>query len=216
MKKRTLSVMFALVFLSLTLVGCASAPALPDGDVKVVKQEVTGVINLLLKSADYGQKSTTVASMVLPKDAQYKVNITLETFEGGNSTGIQEITSYTTQMMKDDSITHIIMNAGNGEVPSIFSISEVDEEKTVDPKVPEFKMTKTYLPALEFDAKTDVAEIGMGFGEEFILTGYVKFKADDAKKVSIDLTKYEDEVMNYDKVYLLKGQVTQVTEADAN
>ena len=214
MKRRSLSMLFGMLLLSLTLVGCSSGPQLPDGDVKVVKQDVSGVINLLLESADYGSKSTTVASMLLPKDAAYNVNVVLETYEGEEMLESQELVAYQTQTITKESITHIIMNAGSGEVPSIFSISEIDEEKTEDPKLPEFKMTKTYLPALDYDLKVDLEAVGTDLNTDVVLAGYVKFKADDTEKAPIDLLTYKEDVKNYEKAYILKANVSPVkTEA---
>ena len=50
--------------------------------------------------------------------------------------------------MEKNSIVHLILNIGQGDVRSIFSIAEVDKEKTTNDKDPEYKAVKTGLHRL--------------------------------------------------------------------
>ncbi|MGL4338383.1 MAG: hypothetical protein ACRCST_15980 [Turicibacter sp.] len=209
MKLKKLSLLAGAALVTVGLVGCSSGAQLPEGDVKVVKQEVQGVIGLLLESADYGANQTTVASMLLPKDAQYNINVVMEEYVDGTLTNTKELANHTTQMIKKDSIIHMIMNAGNTEESrSIFSIGEVDEEKTTNPKSPEFKMEKTYEPGFNYDLKSDITTLGKALDEEFAISAYVKFKENDVEKMAINLDTYADEVGNYASVYVLKAKVS--------
>ena len=52
--------------LTIGLVGCTGVSAkLPEGDVKIVNQDLQGTVDLL-KSSNYGGDKSTVASVVLP------------------------------------------------------------------------------------------------------------------------------------------------------
>lgn len=94
-----------------------------------MNQEVSGVIGLLLESADYGPNQSTVASMLLPTGSSYDINMTVEQYENGELVNTIDIPTYTTETMEKNSIVHMILNIGQGDVKSIFSIAEVDKEK---------------------------------------------------------------------------------------
>ena len=133
MKMKKLSAIVAAVVITASLAGCTAGGAkLPEGDVKIVNQQVQGVVELLLESANYGEDKSTVASMVLPKDSQYDVNLYMEKYNNGELIETKELTKYTTETIEKDSIIHIIMNAAranDGEADkSIYSIAEVDKE----------------------------------------------------------------------------------------
>lgn len=52
---KKVGLMVSALLVTVGLAGCGAAN-LPEGDVKIVNQEVSGVIGLLLESADYGTK----------------------------------------------------------------------------------------------------------------------------------------------------------------
>ena len=56
MKVKKIGLMMSAVAVAIGLVGCQSTN-LPEGDVKIVNQQVSGVIGLLLESADYGPET---------------------------------------------------------------------------------------------------------------------------------------------------------------
>ncbi|HAX73120.1 MAG TPA: hypothetical protein DCY20_06315 [Firmicutes bacterium] len=208
MSLKKLSVFMGAALLSVGLVGCSTGSNLPEGDVKVVKQEVSGVISLLLESANYGPNHTTVASMVLPQDSQYTLNVTMEEYENGELVNTRELANHTTDMITKESIVHVIMNAGMGvDEQSIFSIAEVDSEKTTDTSSPEYKSSKSFETGIDYDEKVDLVQVGTDLGEEVVVTAYVKYKADATEKAPITLETYKDEVSNYEKVSVLKVKV---------
>ncbi|WP_291654048.1 hypothetical protein [Clostridium sp.] len=214
MKIKKLSAIVAAVVITASLAGCTAGGAkLPEGDVKIVNQQVQGVVELLLESANYGEDKSTVASMVLPKDSQYDVNLSMEKYNNGELVETKELTKYTTETIEKDSIVHIIMNIAktNDEEAdkSIYSIAEVDKENTKDAKNPEYKITKTYGESIDFDSKSEVNQVGKNLDEEATLIGLVKFKEEDSEKVAINLDSYKDEVGKYEAVNIIKIKVTK-------
>ncbi|WP_195429377.1 hypothetical protein [Clostridium sp. D46t1_190503_E9] len=214
MKIKKLSAIVAAVVITASLAGCTAGGAkLPEGDVKIVNQQVQGVVELLLESANYGEDKSTVASMVLPKDSQYDVSLYVEKYSNGELSETKELTKYTTETIEKDSIVHIIMNtakSNDGEADkSIYSIAEVDKENTKDAKNPEYKITKTYGESIDFDSKSEVSQIGKNLDEEITLIGLVKFKDDDSEKATINLDSYKDEVGKYASVNIIKVKVTK-------
>ncbi|AYE35335.1 hypothetical protein [Clostridium septicum] len=215
MKMKKLSLLVATLALTVGLAGCmpGSNAKLPEGDVKVAKQEIQGVVDLLLKSADYGKDESTVASILLPQDSQYNINVVMEKYKDGKLVDTKEITNYTTEKIEKNSIVHMILNVGkasDGENSrSIYSIAEVDKEKTKDEKNPEYKLTKINEHSLDYDVKSEVAQIGKNLDEEVTLAGYVKFKEDDTEKPAINLDTYKDEVSKYKEVSIVKMKVTK-------
>ncbi|WP_195263207.1 hypothetical protein [Clostridium sp. 1001275B_160808_H3] len=214
MKIKKLSAIVAAVAITASLAGCTAGGAkLPEGDVKIVNQQVQGVVELLLESANYGEDKSTVASMVLPKDSQYDVSLYVEKYSNGELSETKELTKYTTETIEKDSIVHIIMNtakSNDGEADkSIYSIAEVDKENTKDAKNPEYKITKTYGESIDFDSKSEVSQIGKNLDEEITLIGLVKFKDDDSEKAAINLDSYKDEVGKYASVNIIKVKVTK-------
>lgn len=215
MKMKKLSLLVATLALTVGLAGCMPGgnAKLPEGDVKVAKQEIQGVVDLLLKSADYGKDESTVALILLPQDSQYNINVVMEKYKDGELLDTKEITNYTTEKIEKNSIVHMILNVGkasDGENSrSIYSIAEVDKEKTKDEKNPEYKLTKINEASLDYDVKSEVAQIGKNLDEEVTLAGYVKFKEDDTEKTAINLDTYKDEASKYKEVSIVKMKVTK-------
>ena len=82
MIKKKISFFLAALAITVGLVGCTSSATskLPEGDVKVINQEINGIVELLLEASDYGNDKSTVASMVLPQDSMYNINLTVEKY----------------------------------------------------------------------------------------------------------------------------------------
>lgn len=213
MKIKKISGLLAAVVLTVGLAGCTSGAQLPEGDVKIVNQQVQGVVELLLESANYGNDKSTVASMVLPKDSQYDINLFAEKYLNGELVETKEIANYTTETIEKDSITHIIINTAklnDGEADkSIYSIAEIDRENTEDSKNPEYKISKFYGEAIDFDSKSSLTQVGKNLDEEAALVGLVKFKEDDSEKAEINLDSYKDEVSKYSEATIIKVKVTK-------
>ena len=203
MKLKKIGLMVSALLVTIGLAGCGAAN-LPQGDVKIVNQQISGVIGLLLESADYGPEQSTVASMVLPTGSAYDINMTVEQYEKGELVNTIEIPAYTTNVVEKNSIIHMILNAGKGDVKSIFSIAEVDPEKTKDKKNPEYKVTKTNAQSLDFDRRVAIQQYGGELNQEVVLAAYTKGGSAD-----INLETYKNEVSNYDKVSVAKVTVTQ-------
>ena len=68
----------ACAVMSILLVTGCSAAKLPEGDVKVVNQQMSGVIDLLLKSANYGEDQSTVESVLLPTGSSYEIKMVVD------------------------------------------------------------------------------------------------------------------------------------------
>lgn len=213
MKIKKISGLLAAVVLTVGLAGCTSGAQLPEGDVKIVNQQVQGVVELLLESANYGNDKSTVASMVLPKDSQYDINLFAEKYLNGELVETKEIANYTTETIEKDSITHIVINTAklnDGEADkSIYSIAEIDRENTEDSKNPEYKISKFYGEAIDFDSKSALTQVGKNLEEEAALVGLVKFKEDDSEKSQINLDSYKDEVSKYSEATIIKVKVTK-------
>lgn len=213
MKIKKISGLLAAVVLTVGLAGCTSGTQLPEGDVKIVNQQVQGVVELLLESANYGNDKSTVASMVLPKDSQYDINLFAEKYLNGELVETKEIANYTTETIEKDSITHIVINTAklnDGEADkSIYSIAEIDRENTEDSKNPEYKISKFYGEAIDFDSKSALTQVGKNLEEEAALVGLVKFKEDDSEKAAINLDSYKDEVSKYSEATIIKVKVTK-------
>ena len=109
----------ACAMMSLLLVTGCSGAKLPEGDVKVVNQQVSGVIDLLLQSADYGGNQSTVTSMLLPTGSSYDIKMAVEQYEAGQLVNTIEVPTYTTEEMEKNSLIHLILNIGKEDVKSI-------------------------------------------------------------------------------------------------
>ncbi|MGN1029424.1 MAG: hypothetical protein ACI4P7_04980, partial [Bacilli bacterium] len=191
MKIKKISTLLVGIILTVGLAGCKKASSnIPEGDVKVVNQEIQGVVELILKSANYGSDKSTVVSMVLPKDSEYNINLSMEKYLNGQLQETKEIANYGTDNIKKDSIIHIVLNtakANDGEADkSIYSIAEIDSENTKDNKNPNYKVSRYYGEPINFDSKTSVAKIGKDLEEEVTLVGLVKYKENDTEKPTIN------------------------------
>lgn len=213
MKIKKISALLVAVVLTVGLAGCTSGTQLPEGDVKIVNQQVQGVVELLLESSNYGNDKSTVASMVLPKDSQYNIHLFAEKYSNGDFVETNEIANYSTDTIEKDSIIHIVINTAkinDGEADkSIYSIAEVDKENKEDSSNPEYKVSKFYGEALDFDAKSALTQVGKNLDEDVALVGLVKFKEEDNEKNTINLDSYKDEVGKYSEVTIIKAKVTK-------
>lgn len=200
---KKISLMLSALVVTLGLAGCGAAN-LPEGDVKIVNQEISGVVGLLLESADYGANQSTVASMLLPTGSAYDINMTVEQYENGELVNTIEIPTYTTDTMEKNSIVHMILNIGQDDVKSIFSIAEVDKEKTTDDQNPEYKVEKTDAPAINFENRVAIEQYGGALNQDVVLAAYTTGGSD-----AINLETYQDEVVNYNTVSVVKANITQ-------
>ena len=194
----------ACAMMSLLLVTGCSGAKLPEGDVKVVNQQVSGVIDLLLQSADYGGNQSTVTSMLLPTGSSYDIKMAAEQYEAGQLVNTIEVPTYTTEEMEKNSLIHLILNIGKEDVKSIFSIAEVDNEKTTDKKNPEYKMEKTNAPAINFEKRVTLDQYGGELGKEFVLAAYTTGGSSD-----MNLETYQDELANYETASIVKVTITK-------
>ncbi len=214
MKIKKISALLVAMAITIGLAGCTTAGTkLPEGDVKVINQEIQGVVELLLQASDYGNDKSTVTSMVLPQDSEYNINLSVEKYLNGELVDTKEIANYTTETIAKDSIIHIVLNTAkmNDEEAdkSIYSIAEIDSENTEDNSNPEYKVTKYYGEAIDFDSKSSVEQVGKALDEEVTLIGLVKFKEDDTEKSAINLDSYKDEVGNYSEVTIINAKVNK-------
>ena len=200
---KKVGLMVSALLVTVGLAGCGAAN-LPEGDVKIVNQEVSGVIGLLLESADYGPNQSTVASMLLPTGSSYDINMTVEKYENGELVNTIDIPTYTTETMEKNSIVHMILNIGQGDVKSIFSIAEVDKEKTTNDKNPEYKAVKTDAPAINFENRVAIEQYGGALNQDVVLAAYTT-----GGSAAINLETYQDEVANYNTVSVVKANITQ-------
>ena len=200
---KKVGLMVSALLVTVGLAGCVAAN-LPEGDVKIVNQEVSGVIGLLLESADYGPNQSTVASMLLPTGSSYDINMTVEQYENGELVNTIDIPTYTTETMEKNSIVHMILNIGQGDVKSIFSIAEVDKEKTTNDKNPEYKAVKTDAPAINFENRVAIEQYGGALNQDVVLAAYTT-----GGSAAINLETYQDEVANYNTVSVVKANITQ-------
>lgn len=200
---KKISLMLSALVVTLGLAGCGAAN-LPEGDVKIVNQDISGVVGLLLESADYGANQSTVASMLLPTGSAYDINMTVEQYENGELVNTIEIPTYTTDTMEKNSIVHMILNIGQDDVKSIFSIAEVDKEKTTDDQNPEYKVEKTDAPAINFENRVAIDQYGGELGQDVVLAAYTT-----GGSTTINLETYQDEVANYNTVSVVKANITQ-------
>ena len=200
---KKVGLMVSALLVTVGLAGCGAAN-LPEGDVKIVNQEVSGVIGLLLESADYGPNQSTVASMLLPTGSAYDINMTVEQYENGELVNTIDIPTYTTETMEKNSIVHMILNIGQGDVKSIFSIAEVDKEKTTNDKNPEYKAVKTDAPAINFENRVAIEQYGGVLNQDVVLAAYTT-----GGSAAINLETYQDEVANYNTVSVVKANITQ-------
>ena len=200
---KKVGLMVSALLVTVGLAGCGAAN-LPEGDVKIVNQEVSGVIGLLLESADYGPNQSTVASMLLPTGSAYDINMTVEQYENGELVNTIDIPTYTTETMEKNSIVHMILNIGQGDVKSIFSIAEVDKEKTTNDKNPEYKAVKTDAPAINFENRVAIEQYGGALNQDVVLAAYTI-----GGSAAINLETYQDEVANYNTVSVVKANITQ-------
>ena len=194
----------ACAMMSLLLVTGCSGAKLPEGDVKVVNQQVSGVIDLLLQSADYGGNQSTVTSMLLPTGSSYDIKMAVEQYEAGQLVNTIEVPTYTTEEMEKNSLIHLILNIGKEDVKSIFSIAEVDNEKTTDKKNPEYKMEKPNAPAINFEKRVTLDQYGGELGKEFVLAAYTTGGSSD-----MNLETYQDELANYETASIVKVTITK-------
>ena len=214
MKIKKISALLAAMAITIGLAGCTTTGTkLPEGDVKVVNQEIQGVVELLLEASDYGNDKSTVSSMVLPQDSQYNINLSMEKYSNGELVDTKEIANYTTDTIAKDSIIHIVLNTGkvndNEADKSIYSIAEIDSANTENKNNPDYKVTKYYGEAIDFDSKSAVAQSGKALDEEVTLIGLVKFKEDDTEKSAINLDSYKDEVGKYSEVTIINAKVSK-------
>ena len=200
---KKIGLMVSALLVTVGLAGCGAAN-LPEGDVKIVNQEVSGVIGLLLESADYGPNQSTVASMLLPTGSSYDINMTVEQYENGELVNTIDIPTYTTETMEKNSIVHMILNIGQDDVKSIFSIAEVDKEKTTNDKNPEYKSVKTDVPAINFENRVAIEQYGGALNQDVVLAAYTT-----GGSAAINLETYQDEVANYNTVSVVKANITQ-------
>lgn len=200
---KKVGLMVSALLVTVGLAGCGAAN-LPEGDVKIVNQEVSGVIGLLLESADYGPNQSSVASMLLPTGSSYDINMTVEQYENGELVNTIDIPTYTTETMEKNSIVHMILNIGQGDVKSIFSIAEVDKEKTTNDKNPEYKAVKTDAPAINFENRVAIEQYGGALNQDVVLAAYTT-----GGSAAINLETYQDEVANYNTVSVVKANITQ-------
>ena len=200
---KKVGLMVSALLVTVGLAGCGAAN-LPEGDVKIVNQEVSGVIGLLLESADYGPNQSTVASMLLPTGSAYDINMTVEQYENGELVNTIDIPTYTTETMEKNSIVHMILNIGQDDVKSIFSIAEVDKEKTTNDKNPEYKAVKTDAPAINFENRVAIEQYGGALNQDVVLAAYTT-----GGSAAINLETYQDEVANYNTVSVVKANITQ-------
>ena len=200
---KKIGLMVSALLVTVGLAGCGAAN-LPEGDVKIVNQEVSGVIGLLLESADYGPSQSTVASMLLPTGSAYDIDMTVEQYENGELVNTIDIPTYTTETMEKNSIVHMILNIGQDDVKSIFSIAEVDKEKTTNDKNPEYKAVKTDAPAINFENRVAIEQYGGALNQDVVLAAYTT-----GGSAAINLETYQDEVANYNTVSVVKANITQ-------
>lgn len=205
--------MIAAMALTVGLVGCTGGMKLPEGDVKIVNQEIQGVVELLLEASNYGGDKSSVTSVVLPVDSEYEVTLLKEKYSMGELVENKEITKYTTETIAKDSIMHIIFNAAklnDGEADkSIISIAEIDRENSEDTKNPSYKVSKFNDEAIDFDLRTVVDQSGKALDEEQALVAFVKFNEEDNEKADINLDTYKDEVSKYKEATIFKIKVTK-------
>lgn len=207
MNLKKFGLMLSAFVVAIGLAGCSGAN-LPEGDVKIVKQDITGVIGLLLESADYGQDYSTVASMLLPEGSSYEVNLSVEQYEDGQLVNTLQLPTYTTDTMEKNDILHMILNIGQGDIKTIYSIAEIDDEKTTDTKNPQYKVTKMNEAPMTFDARSEISQYGGELNTPVTLAGYVTFKEGGTQE-TINLTSYQDEVANYATANIVKVNVVQ-------
>ncbi|MTK70873.1 hypothetical protein [Turicibacter sanguinis] len=207
MNFKKIGLMLSALLVTVGLAGC-SGSKLPEGDVKIVKQDINGVIGLLLESADYGQDQSTVASMVLPEGSSYDINLSVEQYENGQLVNTLELPTYTTATMDKNGIVHMILNIGESDIKTIYSIAEVDTEKTTDSKNPQYKVTKMNEAPMTFDARTEIGQYGGDLNTPVALAGYVTFKERGTQE-GINLTSYTDEVGNYASANIVKVNIVQ-------
>lgn len=209
-KKLGLSI--AVLALTLGLSGCAGNTAnLPEGDVKIVNQEVNGVVDLLLQSASYGDGNSIVNSMVLKEGSKYQLDLSLEKYIDGKLIEEKELASYESDNIEKDSIINIIINSANSNNEnvdkSIYSFAEIDRENTKDNKNPNYKISKYYGEAINYDKINTISQVGKSLDEEITLAAFIKYKDNDSEMKDINLDTYKDEVSNYSEVNIVKLKV---------
>lgn len=211
-KKLGLSI--AVLALTFGLSGCAGNTAnLPEGDVKIASQQVTGVVDLLLQSADYGNGNSIVNSMVLKEGSKYQLDLSLEKYIDGKLIEEKELASYESDNIEKDSIINIIMNCANSNNEnvdkSIYSFAEIDRENTKDNKNPNYKISKYYGEAINYDKINTISQVGKSLDEEITLAAFIKYKDNDSEMKDINLDTYKEEVSNYSEVNIVKLKVTK-------
>lgn len=209
-KKLGLSI--AVLALTFGLSGCAGNTAnLPEGDVKIVNQEVNGVVDLLLQSASYGDGNSIVNSMVLKEGSKYQLDLSLEKYIDGKLIEEKELASYESDNIEKDSIINIIINSANSNNEnvdkSIYSFAEIDRENTKDNKNPNYKISKYYGEAINYDKINTISQVGKSLDEEITLAAFIKYKDNDSEMKDINLDTYKDEVLNYSEVNIVKLKV---------
>lgn len=213
MKVKRLSLLVGTLIVAVGLTGCMGGPKLPEGDVKVVTQPAQGVVNLLLESSNYGKENTVLASLVLPKDSKYELNLTMEKYVDGKLEDTIELQNYTTAVMGKNTPVNLVANTSKvndkNKFKSIFSFAEIDEKKTTDDKNPEYKVTKVFEEPMNYDVKVESESIGTDLGKVIPVSAYVKFKDDDKEKNKIELNNYKEQVKNYKEVNVLNLKVTK-------
>lgn len=213
MKVKRLSLLVGTLIVAAGLTGCTGGSKLPEGDVKVVTQPAQGVVNLLLESANYGKDDTTLATLVLPKDSKYELNLYMEKYVDGKLEDTIEMQKYETAVMGKNTPINLVANTSRlddeNKSKSIFSFAEIDSEKTTDDKNPEYKVTKTYKEPMNYDIKVETESVGTELNKVIPVSAYVKFKDDDKEKNKIELNSYKEQVKNYKEVNVLNLKVTK-------
>lgn len=213
MKK--ISVLVTAIVMTIGLTGCMSSGAkLPEGDVKVASQQVQGVVDLLLQSADYGKDMSSVCSILLPEGSQYDVKLYMDNYKDGKLEDTIDLADYTTNVVEKNSIIQVIMNVGkytsDNNSKSIYSISEVDKENTEDEKNPQYSTKKFYGDPVIYDGKSEITQVGTDLDKDIVLASYVKFKDGDAEKKVMDLTNFDEaQLSNYQEAHIIKMKVTK-------
>lgn len=213
MKVKRLSLLVGTLIVTMGVTGCMGGPKLPEGEVKVVTQPAQGVVNLLLESANYGKENTVLATLLLPKDSKYELNLTMEKYVDGKMEGTVKIQEYETDVMGKNKPINLVANTSNlsdeNKFKSIFSFAEIDSKKTTDDKNPEYKVTKSYEEPMNYDVKVESESVGTDLDKVIPISAYLKFKDDDKEKKKIELNNYKEQVKNYKEVNVLNLKVSK-------
>jgi len=209
MKKMMISLMFAM----LALVGCAPNSNLPEGDVKVIQQNLNGIVEILLTSATNNEMTSSIASMILPVNEKYEISLFAEVYEQGELISTEKILSHTTNTLTRDSIFHFILHAGHQGHRSMFAIAETDLESE-DMSNPNFIMTSAEYSAMfnsESMYATHIINYGGDLNEEILLAVYISHQDLNSEINLYEIEHYRDRstLQNYERAVLIKAEITQ-------